>query len=72
LDIFAYVPQVRLASDPFPVLLCDVSGIDHELVGWEDPDEPYEKHSAIYDLAGLERESVFSVIQHWAPSKDSY
>jgi hypothetical protein len=48
-----------------------VSGIDDGLIGWQDPDEPYEKHSAIYDLAGLERESVFSTIEHWAPSKDS-
>jgi hypothetical protein len=70
LDIFAYVPQVRLASDPFPVLLCDVSGIDHELIGWEDPDQSYEKHSAIYDLPGLKDESIFSVIQHWPPPPD--
>lgn len=49
-----------------------MSGIDHELVGWEDPDAPYEKHSAIYDLAGLESESVFSVIQHWAPSSKDF
>lgn len=66
-SICAYVPQVIIPGHLFPVLLCDISDIDPELIGWEDPKYSYQEHSAIYDLKCLENKEVFSVIRHWPP-----
>lgn len=72
-DIFGYVPQARLACDPFPVLLCDVSRIERELVGWNDPNEINEmEHNAIYDLDTFEeadQANLFSTVMHWPVHK---
>jgi len=64
----AYVPQAKLAGDPFPILFCDVSKIDPELMSWEDPNHPdYKIHNTIY-ACGLENKQVFSTIHHWPPN----
>ena len=69
-DIFGYIPQFKLASDLFPTLLCDISGIRHDLIDWEDPSDPSKKtHNAIYDIVGVtkrsEAESVLSIVREW-------
>lgn len=64
----AYIPQVHLPGDPFPVLFCDISDIDPELLSWKDPDHPdYKSHNAIYDVLGLSEKPLFSTVHHWPP-----
>ena len=66
LDIFAYIPQVKVSGALYPVLFCDVSEIDHELIGWEDPeDKKKSAHNAIFDVPGLSESGAFSVIKQW-------
>lgn len=68
-SIYAYVPQAIVAGHLFPVLLCDVSDVNPEVIGWEDPQHSYEFHSAIYDLPELSKRDVFSIIHQWHPSE---
>ena len=38
-DIFpAYIPQVKVAGIANPLIICDITGIDHRFVGWKDLD----------------------------------
>lgn len=50
LEIFAYVPQVKLKSLPFPLLACNVDNIDKALIGWNDPAHSYDVHNMIFDV----------------------
>jgi hypothetical protein len=66
----AYVPQATIAEDPFPILLCDISKIDAELMTWEDHEySDYRVHNAIYDIEGLAEKDVFGTVHHWPPAK---
>lgn len=59
----------------YPLLACNVDGIDEELFDWTDPDRPYAFYDLTKDaeklLAGLDVGSnhVFSVLAHWPPEK---
>jgi len=69
-DIFGYVPQAMVSGALFPTLLCDISKIDQELVGWDDPDDPTkDSHNAIFDLPGLvekaEGEYLFTFVRQY-------
>lgn len=69
-EIFGYVPQAVIPGALYPTLLCDVSEIDQELVGWDDPaDREKITHNAIYDVPGLLNDtgSLFSIVKHWPP-----
>jgi len=67
----AYVPQLKLPSDPFPILLCNIEKIDPALLTWQDPEHPDHKiHNIIYDIPGLADKPVFSTVHHW-PTTDS-
>jgi len=73
LDIYGYIPQIKMDGALFPCLLCDVSKIDQELIGWEDTmDVEKKSHNAIYDIPGLaERdESLFSIVKQWTPDDE--
>ena len=66
----AYVPQATIAEDPFPILFCDISKIDAELMTWEDHEySDYRVHNAIYDIQGLAEKDVFGTVHHWPPAK---
>jgi len=49
-DIFAYVPQIKRVSQPFPYLVCDIDDIDQGLVGWNDPAHSYDFYNLIFDV----------------------
>jgi len=80
-EIFGYVPQMKLLAFPFPLILCDVRGINDDLIGWTDPRYPHDHHSVIFDVPGLVRKeneraenidkncSLLSVVKHWPPTK---
>ena len=64
------MPQVRMAESTFPLLICDVSKLDPEVLGWNDPYLGIDYHCVLQDIPGLERKQVFSTVHHWpAPSQ---
>jgi hypothetical protein len=64
-EIFAYVPQVKIAQASFPLLVCDVSKLDPELLGWNDPYLGIDAHNLILDVPGLAEKPIFSKVHHW-------
>ncbi len=51
--IFAFIPQISLPQFEYPLLLCDVSKIDQNRIGWEDTVNGMDAHNLIYDIPGL-------------------
>ena len=49
-EIFAYVPQIKLPSFPFPFLACDIDDIYQELVGWTDSAKSYDYYNLMFDV----------------------
>ena len=65
--IFAYVPQISLPQFEYPLLACDISEIDQNLIGWEDSANGMNAHNLIYDIPGLAdaKEPPFSLVKQW-------
>ena len=61
-EIFAYIPSVMKNGFQFPILLCDVSGIDEELISW---DCDYKLFNVIYDVPESHRATSFSTVKDW-------
>lgn len=49
-EMSAYVPMVRHDSFEYPLLTCDISKIDPDLVGWEPGDKPFSYYNLIHDV----------------------
>jgi hypothetical protein len=74
-DLVAYIPQTRVAGSLYPLLFCNVSDLNYDLIGWEDHEDPLkDSHNVIYDIEGLANSSVdqslFSIVKWW-PIGDS-
>ena len=79
-DIKAFIPCVDIKGFNYPHLMCDVSNVDHDLIGWNtDGARPY---NMIFDLPQVlkrtgspktisEDNSPFSRVMHWPPSSDA-
>ena len=52
-EIYGYVPQVKLFGSNYPALICDISTIDENLIGWIDPAYSYDRHNMIFDVPGV-------------------
>ena len=52
-EIYGYVPQVKLFGSNYPALICDISTIDENLIGWSDPRFSYDRHNLIFDVPGV-------------------
>jgi hypothetical protein len=71
----AFVPQVESSMYSYPLLACDVEGLDTELFDWEDPDRPHSYYDLTEDADELmcdisvRQKSVFSIISHAPPKK---
>ncbi|KAL7535279.1 hypothetical protein ACHAXR_006394 [Thalassiosira sp. AJA248-18] len=58
LESFGYIPQLDVIGFHFPLLACNVDGIDVRLIGWKDPNAPnemdphrkYDNHNLIFDV----------------------
>jgi len=71
--IDSYIPQVHSSQFAYPLILCDIEGLDENLFNWNDPNRP----RCYYDLTKdarpfLERShlkisDVFSTVRHWPP-----
>ena len=72
-SISTYVPQISSNLFSYPLLGCDVDGVDPDLFDWQDPDRPHEFYSLyqdVVDLIGQERldqYKVFSKVSHVPP-----
>ena len=49
-EMVAYIPQIKVFDFDFPLLACDIDGVDKSLVGWKDPKHSYDKHNLIFDV----------------------
>jgi len=78
-DSFAYVPQLKEPGFTFPLLACDISKINSDLIGWKpllsdkkiESHRSYESCNLIFDVP-FENDSpvdrpVFSIVRQWAP-----
>ena len=82
-DIKGYIPNVDIRGYEFPYLMCDISDIDPELIGWSanstvDPNS----YNLTSDLPQVlrrtkskktigEENPVFSKVMHWPPSSET-
>eukprot|EP00977_Amphora_coffeiformis_P013123 scaffold3376_cov151-Amphora_coffeaeformis.AAC.3 len=72
-SISAYVPQVESPVYSYPLLACNIDGIDPDLLDWTDPDRPYSFYDLTKDaevlLKGMDVSSnvTFSQIAHYPP-----
>ena len=59
-EIFAYVPQIKLIGFPFPFLACDIDRMDQDLIGWNDPTKSYDYYNLIFDVPweGMPRKKI--------------
>ena len=67
---YGYVPRIKSPSFQYPLLACNISAIDPELVDWSDPSSsfPFDEHNLIFDVPDISEGSdkqVFSVIKSW-------
>lgn len=70
--ISAYVPQVRHRNFSYPLIACDIHGINQAHIGWADPLRDYDFYNMSLDAANLsgKRPSsspVLSVVNYWPP-----
>jgi len=70
--ICAYVPMKHDSDFIYPLLLCDISDIDVELIGWEDARLGYDVHNLSNDVVNDESKDAkeakcFSIVRHWPP-----
>lgn len=72
-SISTYVPQVESNVHSYPLLACNIDGIDPELFDWTDPSRPHGYYDLTKDceeLIGkeeLEGKHVFSILSHEPP-----
>jgi len=80
LEIEGYIPNVDIPGYAFPFLMCDISGIDDELIGWRGVCE-HGFDNLIYDMPQVLRRRkskknltaenpTFSQVMHWPPSDE--
>jgi hypothetical protein len=72
-----YIPQVESGVYSYPLLACNVDGIDEELLEWSDPDRPYSFYDLTKDADVLTRgmdesvrKNVFSQVTHYPPDQE--
>lgn len=63
-EIDGYVPQLKLGGFQYPILVCDVSNIDHNLIGWN---EDFNSHTLLNYVPESKRNKCFSVVKQWHP-----
>lgn len=58
LECFGYIPQLEVPGFHFPLLICNIDGIDVKLIGWKDPNsqnnvdvhKSFDTHNLIFDV----------------------
>ena len=58
-DIHAYIPQIKIPGYQFPVLLCNVDGVQR-FVGWQNSKNPsYDNHNILFDVKTVKRNIIY-------------
>lgn len=76
IEIYGYIPQARIYRRPFPLLLCDISNVSPDHLGWTDPFRGTDHHNVINDIPGLLNKTsddgspLFSIVKEWPPIAD--
>lgn len=65
--VSAFIPQISLPQFEYPLLACDISEIDQNLIGWEDSANGMDVHNLIHDVPGLAdtKDPLFSLVKQW-------
>ena len=62
-------PQRKEPGFSHPLLTCDMTGVDEDLIGWRDNFRGYEYHSLFNDanhiLGGRPVNHAFSIFKQW-------
>lgn len=70
-DLHGYIPQVQVPGFVYPLLAVDVSGVDSDLIGWQDHRQGYDPHNLIHDVEHITNQKnislVFSAVQQYDP-----
>jgi hypothetical protein len=78
MESFAYIPQLEVPNLGFPLLACNIDGIDVRLIGWKDPNRTdeneyhrYDSRNIIFDVAHEKlHRSRFGIIDQSCQSCD--
>lgn len=70
-EVHGYIPQVTEKGFVHPLLACDISKVDHDLIGWRDNIHGFEPHNLFNDvrkiLGGEDPPPyAFSIVKDWA------
>lgn len=67
--VTAYIPTLREPGFSHPQLACDISNIDTDVIGWNDPVHDYSYHNLFHEatiILGHKPDPLaFSRIQEW-------
>ena len=68
-QVRGYIPQRKEPGFSHPLLTCDMTGVDEDLIGWRDNFRGYEYHSLFNDanhiLGGRPVNHAFSIFKQW-------
>jgi len=83
LEIEAYIPQIKIPGNEFPSILCDIDGIDKDLIGWRGHSkDDFSSHNLIHDIPKVlkrnnsprslseETNPIFAIVKQWTPTDD--
>jgi hypothetical protein len=73
-EVHGYIPQVAEKDFPHPMVACDLSDIDEDLLGWKDHFHGFEAHNLVNDVRSIlggkdPTKPVFSIVKHWKPEQ---
>lgn len=67
----AYIPQMKVKGFAHPLIICDITDIDHRFVGWIDLDSNnFIEHNLFHEVSSTivdKKQPVFSIVKHWKP-----
>jgi hypothetical protein len=72
-EVHGYIPQARVPGFLFPLIACDLAGVDEELIGWKDnKHRGYSHHSLVKDVQAITGRTTFhpgcfSIVKQWNP-----
>ena len=56
-SIFAYIPQFEVKGFMFPLIACDITGINVDNIYWKNPNIPHKYYSIVNDVPDIKRDS---------------
>lgn len=71
-EVNAYIPEVRENGFVYPLLACDISNIDQNLMAWKDKSRGYAYHNLMDDFYQVIQckplHPVFSTVTQFDPN----